>query len=171
MEDSTMLLLIPRKLVEQNSPEAYTVLRHLETPGHIACSSPHIKFTDFRVPSRNTLTHGRNAVNLINEAFTSSAVMVGAMSVGIMRAAFETALQFSKTRTAGGSMILLKRQSVADLLVDIKIRVESSRYLTWKAAHSLHHAKDGAELAYETKISCSEAAIKCVADAMKVVGM
>lgn len=168
-----MILLVTRQLIEQNPPDAYTVLRHLDTPGHIACSGPHVKFTNLKVPITHLLagSGGPEAAQIVNSVFTSSAAMVGAMSVGIMRAAFESALKFAKTSTAGGAVILLERQSVADLLIDIKIRIESSRYLTWKAGHALAHAEGGAELAYETKISCSEKAVKCVADAMKVVGM
>ncbi|KAI9842244.1 MAG: hypothetical protein M1837_007389 [Sclerophora amabilis] len=173
-EASAMILLVTRQLIDENDPNAYSIVRHLETPGHTACSGPHVKFSNLRVPTRNVLAAPGTgaAARLIQAVFTTSAATVGAMSVGIMRGAFASALDFAKTHDAGGSVKLLERQSVADLLIDIKMRTESARYLTWKAAHALEHqTKGGAELAYEAKISCSEAAIKCVADAMKVVGM
>ena len=168
-----MILLIPRKIIDENPPSAYAVIRHMETPGHTACSGPHVKFTNLKVPATSVLAGPGTikAVHILNEVFATTAALVGAMSVGIMRVAFESAFQFAKTNTAGGTVKLLERQSVADLLIDIKIQVETSRYLTWKAAHALVHAKGGSELAYEVKVSCSEAAIKCVAEAMKVVGM
>ena len=168
-----MILLVTRKDIEQNPSDAFSVVRHLDTPGFSACSGPHVRFSKLRVPAQNLLAPPgtRKAVELINEAFTGSAAMVGAMSVGIMRAAFESALAFAKTHNAGGNVKLLERQSVADLLIDIKMRIESSRYLTWKAAHAVQHTKGGAELAYEAKIMCSEAAITSVADAMKIVGV
>jgi len=67
---------------------------------------------------------------------------------------------------------LIERQSVADLLIEIKMRIETARLLTWKAAHALDTKSEGAEeLAYEAKIYGSEACVKSVAEAMRVVGM
>ncbi len=100
-----------------------------------------------------------------------TAAIVGAMSVGIMRKTFDSALHFAKTERRGGSMQLLERQSVADGLIDIKLRTEVARYLTWKAAQSVELGVGHGELAFEAKIWCSEAAVRSVADAMRVVGM
>lgn len=41
--------------------------------------------------------------------------------------------------------------------------------MTWKACNALNNRKGG-ELAFETKIFCSELAVKVVVDAMSVVG-
>ncbi|KAL8791336.1 MAG: hypothetical protein Q9195_005955 [Heterodermia aff. obscurata] len=173
--DSAMLLLVTRDLIDRNSAGSYTVIRHIETPGHTACSGPHIRFSNLRVPASCVLAAPGSpaAQTLINATFTSSAVIVGAMSVGVMRAVFESAYHFARTHNAGGSTdSLLERQSVADLLIDIKMRVEAARTLTWKAAHALQSRQAGAEeLAHEAKIWCSEAAVRCCTDAMKVVGI
>ena len=100
--DSAMLLLITRALIDQNAPGAYTVVRHLETPGHSACSGPHIRFTNLRVPKSYVLAPpGTSAAQaLLRATFTTSAATVGAMSVGIMRAAFDCAFSFAKTHGA-----------------------------------------------------------------------
>lgn len=173
--DSAMLLLVTRALIDRNQAGAYTVVRHIETPGHTACSGPHIRFTNLRVPVSHVLAPPGTpaAQNLLNLTFTISAATVGAMSVGVMRAAFDCAYHFARTHDAGGSTAsLLDRQSVADLLIDVKMRVEAARTLTWKAAHALQSHHQGAEeLAFEAKIWCSEAAVRCCADAMKVVGI
>jgi len=167
-----MILLVTREIIQQNPADAYTIVKHLDTPGHTASSGPHVKFDGLRVPDSHVLARpGTMAAHrLIEAAFTMSAVIVGAMSVGIMRHAFETALNFAKSRTAGGTVLLLERQSVADLLIDIKMSVEAARCLTWKAAHALEHM-GSAENAYEAKIWCSEAAVEVVTKAMRVVGM
>lgn len=167
-----MLLLVTRELIQKNAPDAYTVVKHLDTPGHTACSGPHIKFDGLRVPGSHVLAGPgtMDAYRLVEAAFTMSAVIVGAMSVGIMRHAFEIAFDFAKSRNAGGTVVLLERQSVADILIDIKMRVEAARCLTWKAAHALEHT-GAAEAAYEAKIWCSEAAVEAVTNAMRAVGM
>ena len=173
--ESAMLLLVTRTVRDSNAPEAYQVVRHIDTPGHTATSGPHIRFTNLRVPASHVLAPPgtSQAKDLVTATFTSSAAIVGAMSVGIMRATFEYAFDFARTHDAGGSTTnLLERQSVADLLIDIKMRVEAGRTLTWKAAHALQNQHNGAdELAFEAKIWCSEAAVRSCTDAMKLVGV
>jgi alkylation response protein AidB-like acyl-CoA dehydrogenase len=53
-------------------------------------------------------------------------MLVGAMGVGLQRAAFNVALALSRD-TRGGTVPIGQRQSVADLLINIKIRTETSR--------------------------------------------
>ena len=112
-----MLLLVTRELIDQNAFDACTVVRHLETPGHSACSGPQIRFTNLRVPSSHVLAPpGTPAAQTLHATFTTSAATVGAMSVGIMRAAFDCAFSFAKTHDAGGATTLLKRSlSVSSL--------------------------------------------------------
>lgn len=97
------------------------------------------------------------------------------MSVSIMKAVFEAALDFAKSESRGGARPIIERQSVADVLIDIKMRIETSRLLTWKAMHCLENGPGDwsarLELALEAKIFSSDNAVKCCVDAMKVVGM
>jgi len=87
-----------------------------------------------------------------------------------MAAAFEAALEFAKRDSRGGKEGLLNRQSVADLLMDVKMRADAARFLTWKAANAIDKGLGG-ELALEAKIWCSDMAVKAVVDAMSAVGM
>jgi hypothetical protein len=64
---------------------------------------------------------GKGAANMA-ESFTSPACLVGAMSVGVMSVAFVAVLQFVKPDSRGGAHALLSRLSVADLLMDVKMR-------------------------------------------------
>lgn len=154
---------------------AFKVLNHPELPGHIAATSPHSRFTEFRVPGSNLLAAPGQGAQLVEMTFGSSAALVGAMSVGIMRATFESALAFCKQDSRGGVVPIIDRQSVADLLIGIKMRIETSRLLTWKALHAIEngpgdwHAR--LELALEAKIFASDSAAHCVTDAMKAVGI
>ncbi len=174
--DSTMLIMLPRAVVDENrrkgNANCYTIVRHITMPGFTASVGPHIRFSDLRIPSRYILATGAEAVRNVTMTFTATATLVGAMAVGIMRAAFESALQFARTSTAGGKNVVLEHQSPADVLIDIKMRIEACRALTWKAAAALDNRLTGSdELAYETKIYASEAAVKTVAEAMRVVGV
>ncbi|KAH7360890.1 acyl-CoA dehydrogenase domain-containing protein [Rhexocercosporidium sp. MPI-PUGE-AT-0058] len=168
--DSTMILLIPRDIVAKNKPEAYQVLNHIESSGFSATAGPHIRFTDFRVPGANLLAAPGTAGAVITRAFGSSAALVGAMATGIMAAAFEAALTFAKSDSRGGAQALLARQSVSDILMNVKMRTDAARAMTWVAASAWDNGRGG-ELALETKIYCSELAVQVVTDAMLAVGV
>ncbi len=167
---SVMILLVTRDIVENNHTSAYQVLKHIETPGHSSTAGPHVKFTDFRVPNHHLLAAPGKGAEIVTQCFTATAALVGAMSVGIMAAAFEAALKFAKSDTRGGAEPIIGRQSVSDLLMEVKMRTDAARFLTWKAANALDNGKGG-ELALEAKIFCSDLAVKAVVDAMSAVGM
>ena len=168
--DAVMILLVTRDVVEQNASSAYDVLGHIETPGHSSNNGPHIKFTEFRVPGHNLLAVPGKGAAVVLQCFTATAALVGAMATGIMAAAFEAALEFAKSDTRGGAQPIMNHQSVADLLMDLKMKTDASRFLTWKGAHALDNGMGG-ELALEAKIYCSDNAVKAVVDAMSAIGM
>ena len=170
-----MILLVTTADIKRNAPGAFKVIRHLSTAGHTACSGPHIKYANLRVPAKNVLCPPGTAVPIVSGAFDCTAVSVGAMSVGIMRAAFDAALAFAKGDNRRGATDLLTRQAVADLLSGIKMQTEACRALTWKAAYCLENGPGDydarRELALATKVYCSDACTKAVTDAINVVGM
>lgn len=164
-----------REDISSNDSSAYQILSHPEMPGHIAANGPHIKFTNLRVPNKNLLAPPGEGAGVVEQTFGSSAAIVGAMSVGIMRAAFEAALSFAKSDNRGGTVPIIQHQSVADLLIDIKMKIETSRLLTWKALHGIENGPGGwkarLEMALHAKIFCSDNAVACVVGAMKAVGV
>ena len=170
-----MILLVTIADIKRNAPGAFEVLRHVSTAGHTACSGPHIKYTDLRVPAKNVLCPPGTGAPIVSGAFDCTAVLVGAMSVGIMRAAFDAALAFAKGDNRRGAAELLTRQAVADLLSGIKMQTEACRALTWKAANSLENGPGDynarRELALAAKVYCSDACTKVVTKAINVVGM
>lgn len=174
-ERSIIIFLVTRETIAHNEASAYQILAEPDLMGHPATTGPHSRFRNFRVPDGNVLATGEEAVNLVEQSFTASSALVGAFSVSIMRAAFEAALNFAKKDHRGGTVPIIQRQSVADLLIDIKMRMDSSRLMTWKALHALENGpgvfKDRQELCLETKIFASDNAVRSVTDAMKAVGM
>jgi len=172
LTESSMIILATREILDRNNPGAFSVVEHKITPGFTVACGPHVRFKDLRIPNKFVIASGQEASQLISMAFTASATMVGAMGVGIMRSAFDSALKFAKENNAGGTVKILERQSPADLLINIKTRIDTARLLTWKAAHALDtNAPGAAELAYAAKIYGSEAAVEAVAEAMRVVGI
>ena len=170
-----MILLVTIADIKRNAPDAFKVVRHISTAGHTACSGPHIRYTNLRVPAKNVLCPPGTGASVVSAAFDFTAVLVGAMSVGTMRAAFDAALTFAKNDNRRGASSLLTRQAVADLLSGIKMQTEACRALTWKAANCLEKGPGDynarRELALAAKIYCSDACTKAVTDAINMVGM
>ncbi|KAI0867131.1 acyl-CoA dehydrogenase [Xylaria cubensis] len=174
-KDSIMVLLVTRQDLDRNGSGAFEVVRQVETVGHTSVSGPHIKYTNIRVPSKNVLCMPGEGAAIVNGSFDCSAVLVGAMSVGIMRAAFDAALTFAKSHDCRGAVPLLERQAVADLLSGIKMQTEACRALTWKAAHAMENGSTNynarRELALAAKVYCSDNAVQAVTDAINAVGI
>ena len=58
---------------------------------------------------------------------------VGAQAIGIARAAYEVALDYAKTREQFGKAII-ENQAIAFALADMKVAIDASRLLVWRAA-------------------------------------
>jgi alkylation response protein AidB-like acyl-CoA dehydrogenase len=170
-----LIIIVTRMDIVANDPGAYEVLSHPELTGFNASNGPHCRFMNLRVAGKNLLAPPGKGAQVVEQTFGSSAAIVSAMAVGIMRAAFEVALSFAKRDTRGGMVPIIQHQSVADLLIDIKGRIEASRVLTWKALHTVEHGPGDwnarLELALHAKIFASDHAVQSVVDAMKVVGI
>ncbi|OAG10446.1 acyl-CoA dehydrogenase domain-containing protein [Paraphaeosphaeria sporulosa] len=175
-KERIVIVLVTRADIVRNDDAAFQVVQHLETMGHKSYSGAHVRFTHLRVPQANILCGpGPQAVRTVLSSFDNTGVLVGAMAVGVMRAAFDAALAFAKADSRRGATPLLERQAVADKLGDIKMNAEACRALTWKAGHALGNGpgeyQERRELALATKVFCSEAAVKAVMDAISVVGV
>ncbi|CAI6091909.1 unnamed protein product [Clonostachys chloroleuca] len=171
----TIILLVTRETIASNGASRYQVVGEPPLSGHMATSGPHTRFTDFYVPAENLLVISTKATDIIERTFGISAALVGAMATGIMRTALSEALDFARSDTRWGSKSIIHHQSVADKLIDCKMRVNTSRLLTWKAAHDLDNDKldwrDQLESALHAKIYTSDTAVVCVLDTIKVVGI
>ncbi|KPM38695.1 Nitroalkane oxidase [Neonectria ditissima] len=171
-----LVLLVTRDVVAQNSPEAYQLLAEPDLMGHTAASGPLTKYTNFKVPAANVLApRGKAAAALVEKAFSISAALVGAMAVGTMRKAFEAALKFAREDNRGGTVPVLQRQSPADLLINAKIKIDTSRILVWKALSGLEEGAGDESSRYEAclqaKVYCSDQAVSVVWETMQVVGV
>ncbi|KAB5554371.1 acyl-CoA dehydrogenase/oxidase [Coniochaeta sp. 2T2.1] len=174
-KDHVMIIIVTRADLDRSGPDAFNVIRHIAMPGHTSVSGPHVKYTNVRVPAKNVLCPPGRGAQVAFGAFDQSAVLVGAMGVGLMRAVFDAALAFAKRDDRNGAVPLLERQAFADLLSGIKMSTEACRALVWKAAHAMVNGPGDydarRELALAAKIYASEASVKACTDAINAVGI
>lgn len=170
-----LILMVTPEVINANPAEAYQFLGEKELAGHRGVSGPHTRFVNLRVPNGNLLAPPGKGAEVVETTFGMSAAIVGAMAVGLMRAAFESGLAYARGESRRGLVPLIQRQSVADLLIDVKIRIETTRLLVWKALHCLEAGpgdfKARLELLLAAKIYGSDSAVQCATDIMKLVGV
>ena len=88
------------------------------------------------------------------------------------RAAYEAALDWAKTYTAGGPQPIINYQYPGYVLGDVAAKIEAARYFCWKGAHYLdQHDFHGEMIGAMNKIFCTEMMIDCVYKCMQVVGV
>jgi alkylation response protein AidB-like acyl-CoA dehydrogenase len=95
---------------------------------------------------------------------------VGAQAVGIARAAYETALDYAKTREQFGKPII-ENQGVAFQLADMATQIDAARLLVWRASWkaATGGAFDKAEGSM-SKLFAGETAIRVTGQAMQILG-
>jgi acyl-CoA dehydrogenase len=102
--------------------------------------------------------------------FESTRPSVGAMAVGIARAAYEYSLEYAKERMAFGEPIIMK-QGIAFKLADMATEIDASRLLVWRAAWM---ARNGVPFVQGegsmSKLKASEVATKVTDDAIQILG-
>ncbi len=159
-------------VIEPKATPGIEITGILDTIGHRATISPRLEFTDVRVPAKNILGKPGDGMDIIKTTFSWTCAPIAAACVGRMRAAFDYAYEFAKTDSRSGPHPIIEYQNVGYMLADLKIRIEATRYLAWKAAD--HFDKTGGndrELAHIAKVFASETSVQTVYDAMRLVGI
>ena len=140
--------------------------------GHRGHLTPRFRLDDVKVPQGNLIGQIGNGRDIVNASFTATAALVGVMSTGIMRAAFDCALHFAKTERRGGGVPIIEHQAVGYALADAKAELEAARALSWRACWAADAQIEGAtELALYSKVWCSETAVRTITNLMRIVGI
>ena len=98
-----------------------------------------VTFADCRVPAENLLgAEGSSPLAAGLEAAGRGLPVVQAMNVGLGRAAYEAALEYTGIRVQGGRRII-EHQAIGTLLAEIAISLEIARTMVWKTAWVAEH--------------------------------
>jgi len=126
-------------------------------------------FEDCRVPKENLL--GKEgygflgAMNILDRGRTA----IGAMSVGIARAALEDALDYAKQRQQFGKPIG-KFQAIQWMLSDMATEIDAARLLVYRAAYLEDQGIKFTKEASMAKLFASEMAMRATNKAIQIFG-
>jgi acyl-CoA dehydrogenase len=155
-------------VVDANSP-GVTVDKKEDKMGQRASNTATISFNDVEVPAENLLAEENKGFKLAMMTLDRTRPGVAAMAVGIGRAAFEFACDYSKERIQFGVPIAM-HQAIQFMIADMATKVDAGRLLTWDSAVQLDQGKRNSLRSSEAKRFASDSAMEVTTDAVQVYG-
>jgi acyl-CoA dehydrogenase len=113
---------------------------------------------------------GKSGQQAALATFEATRPAVGAMAIGVARAAYEYALDYAKTRKQFGRAII-ENQAIAFALADMKTEIDAARLLVWRAAWMARNKMpfENAEGSM-SKLKASEVSVWATERAIQILG-
>lgn len=147
-----------------------TVGRKEDNLGQRASDTRGLVFEDVRVHKDNILG-GKEGTGWFQamDAFDKSRPVVASASIGLARAAYEHARQYSIERKTFGKPIA-KHQAVSFMIADMAMNIQAARFLVWESAWLHDAGKRNTKQAAFAKAFGADMAVKVASDAIQVYG-
>ncbi len=105
----------------------------------------------------------------VRQIINQSRVALAAILTGVSRAVLDYCVPYAKERVAFGEPIA-RKQSIAFRLAEMHMEIESSRWLTWKAATDLEQGRDATRNSTLAKRYVGEKAMWIADNGVQVLG-
>jgi len=155
-------------IVPTHTP-GYEVARLEAKMGQHSSDTAQIRFENCRVPAANRLAEEGMSLKIALSGLEGGRIGIAAQSLGMARAAFESALRYSKERVAFDKPIF-EHQSVQFKLADMATQIEAARQLIHHAAALKDAGQPCLKEAAMAKLYASEMAERVCSDAIQVHG-
>jgi acyl-CoA dehydrogenase len=149
--------------------DGVTVDKKEDKLGQRASNTATISFNDVVIPEGNLLAEENKGFKLAMMTLDRTRPGVAAMAVGIARAAFEFARDYSKERVQFGVPIAM-HQAIQFMIADMATKIEASRLLTWQGAALLDQGKRNTLESSHAKRFAADTAMEVTVDAVQVFG-
>ncbi len=155
-------------LIDKDTP-GYSIGAIEDKLGICGSGTCQIILEDCVVPNENVLAGENNGFKVAMSTLDGGRIGIASQAVGIGRAAFEAARDYSKERKAFGGPIS-QFQAIQFYLADMSTRLDAARLLTQRAAHAKDTGGNYGPLAARAKVFASEAANWIATKAIQVHG-
>jgi acyl-CoA dehydrogenase len=149
--------------------DGVTVDKKEDKLGQRASDTALISFDEVEVPAGNLLGEENHGFKLAMMTLDHTRPGVAALGVGVARAAFEFASEYSKERVQFGVPIAM-HQAVAFMIADMATKIEAARLLVWQSAVQLDQGQRNTLAASHAKRFAADAAMEVTVDAVQVYG-
>lgn len=122
-----------------------------------------------RVPAAQMLEPRSSSRGGARGVLDATRPMVGALSLGVARAALEVATEHARERVQFGEPIA-KKQGVAFELADMAMEIEAARGLVWKAVWMADRGISNAAIAAMSKAKAATVAMDVTTKAIQILG-
>jgi alkylation response protein AidB-like acyl-CoA dehydrogenase len=142
---------------------------HMRKMGLRGAMSTAVFLKDVRVPHDHLLGERGRGLAQFLQILDGGRITIGAMAIGLARAAVEAAHQYAQERETFGRAIG-SYQSVSNMIADMAVSLEASRLLVYKAAALKDQGKPITKAAAMAKLYASEASETICRNALQVLG-
>lgn len=156
-------------IIVPTDAEGFRIYDRYEKMGLHASNTAELVLENVRVPQENLLGKRGEGFKQFLSTLDGGRIGIGAMAVGIARAAYERSLQYAKERKQFGSP-LVKFQAIQFKLADMAMKIELARNMVYKAAWLKDQGKPFTKEAAMCKLYASEIAMEITTQAVQIHG-
>jgi alkylation response protein AidB-like acyl-CoA dehydrogenase len=167
-DPSKGVLGITAFLVERGSP-GFRVIRDIPNLGLRTAPMAELVFENCVLPAESMLGREGRGSTIFNAALEWERGAILAGVIGTMRRQVEHCVEQSRSRKQFGQPIG-KFQSVSNRIVDMTIRLETSRYMVYRYAWAKSQGQDAALWSSMAKLHVSESFVQNSLDAVRLFG-
>src|SRR6476619_3104983 len=149
--------------------DGVTVDKKEDKLGQRASNTATISFNDVAIPEDHLVGEENHGFRVAMMTLDRTRPGVAAMAVGIARAAFEFATEYSKERVQFGVPIAM-HQAIQFMIADMATKVHAGRLLTWHAASLLDNGERNTLVSSHAKRFAADSAMEITTDAVQVYG-
>jgi alkylation response protein AidB-like acyl-CoA dehydrogenase len=155
-------------IVETDTP-GFTISQYIEKMGLRTSPMAELVFQDCFIPTDNRLGPEGIGAKIFNNSMEWERACILGSHVGAMERQLEESILYARQRTQFDQLIG-KFQSVANRIVDMKVRLETARLLLYKVAWLKKAGKPALMEAALAKLYLSESFVESGLDAIRVHG-
>jgi len=155
-------------IIESDTP-GVSISNKLEKMGLRTSPMAEIIFEDVEVPADRCLGRVGRGVEVFTCSMEWERGCILANCLGVMQRQLETCTEYARNRRQFGHPIS-KNQSVANMLVDMKVRIDTCRPLIYRIACLKDQGVDAIMEASIAKLYVSDCYVKSSMDAMQIFG-
>ena len=142
---------------------------HFRKMGLRSSQTSEVVFKDCHVPSENLLGQEGKGLTVAMVGLDHARVGAAAVSIGILQAALDESIRYSKERVQFGSPIS-KQQAIAWMIADMATDLNAARFLTYHAAWLKDQKKSFTNESAMAKLFSSEKAMYHTTKAVQIHG-
>ncbi len=149
--------------------DGFAILRTYEKMGLRGSDTTELAFDEVRIPLGNRLGSETEGFKQFLKTLDGGRISIGALSVGIARAAYEAALRYAKERVQFGHS-LSKMQAIQFKLADMAMHLELARTAVLRAAWLKDQGRSFSKEAAMAKLFASEMCVRTCDQAVQIHG-